>query len=115
MQIHKTQQELLIQFIEIKKILNTKEAIVDRFTALEWCDLIENNNWDPDAIAIAICNAIPNWQKLFEWLGRWRREGILEKIKQSLLSLAHLNSQIDWTSASVDSSFSPWEGRRGGS
>ena len=71
-------------------------------TGSRWCDLPTGEQWGSRATS-------------HRWLVRWKREGILEKIKQSLLSLAHLNSQIDWTSASVDGSFSPWEGRWEGS
>ena len=48
------------------------------------------------------------------WLKRWEEDGTLENIKRKMLVLADLNREIDWSRASIDGSFSPWEGRRRG-
>ena len=45
-------------------------------------------------------------------LQRWRQDGTLEAIKQSIIVLADYKKKINWSHASIDGSFSPCEGRR---
>jgi transposase len=47
-------------------------------TGSRWCDLPTGEQWGTRVTS-------------HRWLVRWKREGILEQIKQSLRSLAHLN------------------------
>ena len=47
-------------------------------------------------------------------LKRWREDGTLEMMKESIIILAEYKKKINWSHASIDGSFSPWEGRRRG-
>ena len=68
-------------------------------TGCRWCDLPRGKPWSSKSVA-------------HRALQKWSKEGTLEEIKAKVLGLAENQGQIDWSGASVDGSFSPWEGGR---
>ena len=82
-----------------RKVLNSILYIL--ITGSRWCDLPKGEQWGARSTS-------------HRWLERWMEEGTFERIKQGLLSVAHLNGLIDWESSSVDGSFSPRKRRRQG-
>ena len=78
-----------------RKVLNSILYIL--ITGSRWCDLPKGEQWGARSTS-------------HRWLERWMEEGTFERIKQGLLSVAHLNGLIDWESSSVDGSFSPGKG-----
>lgn len=69
-------------------------------TGCRWCDL-------PDNRAIFASKSSSH-----RWLQRWQADGTLDKIERGMVAMADLSGQIDWSKASVDGSFSLWQGRR---
>jgi len=80
-----------------RKILNTLTYVAQ--SGCRWCDIPTGPQWGKRTTS-------------HRWLGRWQEEGVWENLKRCLLTLAAQENQIDWNRASVDGSFSPWEGRR---
>lgn len=69
-------------------------------TGSRWCDIPK----DPEVFA--------SKSSSHRWLMRWQADGTLHKIERGMIAMADLCGQIDWDRASVDGSFSPWQGRR---
>jgi poly(A) polymerase len=69
-----SQQKLLSESTQINKhflsLYVSKKT--ENWDAQRWCEEIESANWDPTAIAIAICLGNPLWRPLLRWWGRWR-------------------------------------------
>ncbi len=74
LQLPKRQQDLLKESFEIEEFLNRsnlyKESIL--WTPSKWSKSIENNHWNPQAVALTICKGGPMWRELLRWWGRWR-------------------------------------------
>ncbi|MBU1345246.1 MAG: transposase [Proteobacteria bacterium] len=83
-----------------RKIINAIMWVL--ITGSRWCDVPRGDIWGSRPGA-------------HRWLGKWMRDGTWERIKEYLLGAAELAGKINWERASVDGSFSPWKGRRGGS
>jgi transposase len=81
-----------------RKLLNTILYVL--ITGCRWCDVPIGPQWGKRSTA-------------HKYLGIWEANGVLRRLKQSLLEIAELESLIDWSRGSVDGSFSPWKGRRG--
>ena len=64
-------------------------------TGARWCDLPDNR------VVFA------SKSSAHRWLIRWQKEGTFERMERSIIALADLAGQIDWSRASVDGSFSP--------
>ena len=79
-----------------RKVLNTIVWVL--ITGCRWCDVPEGAMWGSRTSS-------------HRWLGKWLKDGTLERIKSHLLGAAELAEAIDWNRASVDGSFSPWKGR----
>ena len=74
LQLSKQQQDLIDQSEIIKKFL-LKSTVKNEYlcwSPSQWTSIIESQNWHPDAVALAICNANPMWRKLLKWWNRWR-------------------------------------------
>lgn len=69
-------------------------------TGSRWCDIPD----DPDVFA--------SKSSSHRWLTRWQEDGTLNKIERGMVAMADLCGSIDWDRASVDGSFSLWQGRR---
>lgn len=80
-----------------RKLLNTMLYVL--ITGCRWCDVPTGEIWAKRSTA-------------HKYLGLWSKEGVLTKIKDSLLEDAELRGLISWGRGSIDGSFSPWEGRR---
>jgi len=63
-------------------------------TGSRWCDL-------------PVGPAFAKRSTSHRWMLQWQKDGLLERMKQGLLSMAELQGMIDWSAASVDGSFSP--------
>jgi len=46
-----------------------------------------------------------------EWLGKFQKMGVWDRLRNGILSLADLFDGINWEKGAVDGSFSPREGR----
>jgi transposase len=69
-------------------------------TGCGWCDLPENQNvFAPKSSA-------------HRWLVRWQKTGVLEALCRDIVAMADMAALLDWSTASVDGSFSPWQRRR---
>ena len=69
-------------------------------TGSRWCDIPK----EPDVFS--------SKSSAHRWLVRWQEDGTLHKIERGMVAMADLCDQIDWKRASVDGSFSLWQGRR---
>ena len=68
-------------------------------TGCRWCDLPDNKSvFAPKSSS-------------HRWLVRWQEDGTLARIERGLIAMAELAGKIDWSRASVDGSFSLWQGR----
>ncbi len=63
-------------------------------TGCRWCDLPIGPEWAERTTA-------------HRKLGKWKKNGTIDKIKASILGIAQLEGMIDWKAASIDGSFSP--------
>ncbi len=75
LQLPLNEQHLLIEAQKIIKhfqILEFSGKTKD-WGPYEWCNEIEPNKWNKQAILIAICSGISLWQPLFRWWGKWSR------------------------------------------
>ena len=69
-------------------------------TGCRWCDLPENRK------------NFASKSSSHRWLVQWQEDGIFERLCHALVETADLVGKIDWSRASVDGSFSLWQGRR---
>ena len=83
--------------VPLRKALNSLLYIL--FTGSRWCDLPRGSQWASKSSS-------------HRAVKRWGENGILLLVFQKLLSVADASDLINWTSGSVDGSFSPWERRR---
>lgn len=82
-----------------RQVVNTILYVL--ITGCRWCDVPQGPQWAPRSTA-------------HRWLGCWQREGVWQRVLNGILATAELAGRIDWVQASVDGSFSPGEGGRGG-
>lgn len=78
-----------------RAVLNTILYVL--FSGCRWCDVPVKEGFAKRSTA-------------HDRLGKWSKDGVLEKIKHRLLELAQLNGVINWERGSVDGSFSPGQG-----
>ena len=64
-----------------------------------WCNLPKSGNFASRSSS-------------HRWFQRWQRDGTWQKMQVGMLQLADISGKIDWTSCSVDGSFSPNKGRK---
>ena len=74
LQIQKTQIKLLEKAIEFKEWIDfiSKTNKNRIWSPSKWCIELENKNWNPEVIAIAISLKVENWEILYEWWKNWR-------------------------------------------
>ncbi len=74
LQLQDKEKCLLSQAMAIKDFMISINALTKNNSWLpsQWCLKIEAQNWDPQAVAIAICLGIPCWKYLFRWWSKWR-------------------------------------------
>ena len=82
---------------DFRKVLNT--ILYVEITGCRWCDVPEGDSWGKRSTS-------HKWLELFQEWGIW------DRIRNSILSMADLANQIDWSNGAVDSSFFPRQGRR---
>lgn len=82
---------------DMRKVLNT--ILYVEITGCRWCDVPVEECWSKRSTA-------------HEWLGWFNETGVLNKVRNAILSMADLAKLIDWEKGAVDGSFSPWQGRR---
>lgn len=81
---------------DMRKVLNT--ILFVQITGCRWCDVPVGKQWGKRSTA-------------HEWLGHLQDLGVWDRIRNRILSMAHLAEMIDWDKGAVDGSFSPRKGR----
>tara|TARA_Y100001968_G_scaffold88534_1_gene79592 strand:+ start:287 stop:1513 length:1227 start_codon:yes stop_codon:yes gene_type:complete len=75
LQLPQKEQDLLESSLEFQeffsKIYKSNKYLY--WKPSDWCIAIEKGQWNPDAVAIAICIQHPLWKYFFEWLQNWKR------------------------------------------
>lgn len=68
-------------------------------TGCRWCDLPQGKIWASKSTA-------------HRWLKRWHWDGTFHHLQARILAIGDEKGLINWTYGAIDSSFSPWQGRR---
>jgi len=68
-------------------------------TGSRWCDIPKGEQWGSRPSA-------------HRWLGRWQKDGTLDKLLQALVEIAALVGLLDWERLAADGFFFQRQGRR---
>lgn len=82
-----------------RKVCNTILWVL--ITGSRWCDVPKGQQWGSRPGA-------------HRWLGRFQKDGTLDKLLQALIDTAQLAGLIDWERLAADGFFFQREGRRRG-
>jgi len=78
---------------DFRKVLNTIFYV--KITGCRWYDVPKGAQWGKRSTA-------------HQWLGRFQEEGVLDRVRNTLLSMVELAGMLDLDKGAVDGSFSPW-------
>ena len=75
LQLAQKEQNILAESVETRKffseIYQSQKHL--NWQASQWCEVIEDNRWTREAIAIAIALKHPLWEPLLQWLEHWQK------------------------------------------
>ena len=75
LQLPQLQQRLLAEAAELQILLASLEVAesLSTWSPARWCETLEANSWQPEAVALCVCLGVPMWRPLLRWWGRWRQ------------------------------------------
>ena len=75
LQLPQLQQRLLAEAAELQILLASLEVAesLSTWSPARWCETLEGNGWQPEAVALCVCLGVPMWRPLLRWWGRWRQ------------------------------------------
>ena len=66
--INNSEKKILEDYLNIKKILKTKQDTYINYSPSSWTEFIEKRNLNDETVKLLICDGVVFWRKLFRWL-----------------------------------------------